>query len=108
MIIGYFDFIILALLIFLNIKFWNTEINWKIGCLMGIIILGIVLPFVSIIIELEVVKATKGVWMDSFEVVYTILRFPTYWIIGIIQAIVIGVNLNCKRRATKRNNEKEN
>ncbi|WP_157823456.1 hypothetical protein [Olleya sp. 1-3] len=44
------------------------------------------------IIELQIV----GEWMDSFEVVYTFLRFPTYWVIGIIQMIIIGIRLSRK------------
>ncbi len=35
--------------------------------------------------------------MDSFEVLYTYLRFPTYWIIGIIQTVIIGVKLSLKK-----------
>jgi len=41
------------------------------------------------LIELEIVKANGG-WMDSFEVLYVYLRFPTYWVIGIIQVVILG------------------
>ncbi len=64
---------------------------------MVIILFGFVLPFISMIIELQIV----GEWMDSFEVVYTFLRFPTYWVIGIIQMIIIGIRLS-------RNSDEEN
>ena len=90
MLIGYFDYLVLGILIFLNIKFWKNNIEQKVGCILGGLMFGFFLPFVSMIIELQIV----GEWMDSFEVVYTFLRFPTYWIIGIIQIIIIGVKLS--------------
>lgn len=93
MIIGYFDYIIIGILIFLNIKFWKKDISGKTGCLVGGLLFGFFLPFISIIIELQIV----GEWMDSFEVVYTFLKFPTYWIVGIIQIIIIGIKLSLKK-----------
>ena len=92
MLIGYFDYLIIAILIFLNIRFWKTNLEKKVGCLLVLFLFGFVLPFISMIIELQIV----GEWMDSFEVVYTFLRFPTYWIIGIIQMIIIGIRLSRK------------
>ena len=97
MLIGYFDYVVIGILIFVNIKYWKTNIEKKVGCILGGLMFGFLLPFISMIIELQIV----GEWMDSFEVVYTILRFPTYWIIGIIQIIIIGIKLSIKR-------EKEN
>lgn len=97
MLLGYFDYTFFAVLIFLNFRFWNRKIDWKIGCLIGAVSFGIVLPILSTAIELTRVKITSGPWMDSFEVVYTFLRFPTYWIVGIIQAIIIGINLSYKK-----------
>jgi len=48
---------------------------------------------------------TVGKWMDSFEVAYTFLRFPTYWIIGIIQIIIIGIKLNIKSDEENENDQ---
>ena len=92
MLIGYFDYVVIGILIFINIKYWKTNIEKKVGCILGGLMFGFLLPFVSMIIELQIV----GEWMDSFEVVYTFLRFPTYWIIGIIQIIIIGIKLSIK------------
>ena len=97
MLIGYFDYLIIAVLIFLNVKFWKTNFEKKVGCLLVLFLFGFVLPFISMIIELQIV----GEWMDDFEVVYTFLRFPTYWVIGIIQMIIIGIRLS-------RNSDEEN
>lgn len=92
MIIGYFDFIIIGILIFINIKYWKASIDKKVGCILGGLLFGFLLPFISMIIELQIV----GKWIDSFEVAYTFLRFPTYWIIGIIQIIITGIKLSIK------------
>ncbi|RFN59864.1 hypothetical protein DZ858_07400 [Marixanthomonas ophiurae] len=98
MLLGYFDYIFFAVLIFLNFRFWNRKINWKVGCIIGGLSFSVFLPILSIVIELTRVEITSGPWMDSFEVVYTFLRFPTYWIVGIIQAIIIGINLSHKKQ----------
>ncbi len=68
------------------------------GCVFGGILFGILFPFCSMFIELAIVESNGG-WMDSYEVVYTSLRFPTYWIIGIIQAIVTGIKLNYLKKS---------
>jgi hypothetical protein len=92
MLIGYFDYVVIGVLIFVNIKYWKTNIEKKVGCILGGLMFGFLLPFISMIIELQIV----GEWMDSFEVAYTFLRFPTYWIIGFIQIIIIGIKLSIK------------
>ena len=90
MIIGYFDYIVIGILLFLNIKFWKKEIDRKTGCIVSGLLFGFLLPLISMIIEVQRVKMTIGI-IDNFEVFYTYLRFPTYWIIGIIQAFVSGI-----------------
>lgn len=96
MIIGYFDYIVFGILIFLNIKFWKKEISGKTGCIVGGLLFGFLLPLISLIIEVQRVKMTIGI-MDNFEVLYTYLKFPTYWIIGIAQTILIGIKLSLKK-----------
>jgi|SRR5690606_26871336 len=93
MLIGYFDYIILGVLIILNIKFWNKKFEFKMGCFIGGFLFGFLLPLFSMLIELQIVKSNGG-WMDNFEVAYTYLRFPTYWIIGIVQGIITGIKLS--------------
>lgn len=90
MLIGYFDYLIIGILIFLNIKFWEKNFSLKEGCLISIGLFGVFLPIISIFIELERVKLNGG-WMDGFEVIYTFLRFPTYWIIGLIQLFILNI-----------------
>ncbi|WP_248724913.1 hypothetical protein [Seonamhaeicola sp. ML3] len=93
MIIGYFDYIVIGFLIFLNIRFWKKKTEMKTGCILGGVFFGFILPLISMIIELQRVKMTIGI-IDNFEVLYTYLRFPSYWGIGIIQAIVVSVKRN--------------
>lgn len=96
MIIGYFDYLVIGILIFLNIKFWKKEISGKTGCSVSGILFGFLLPLISLIIEVQRVKMTVGI-IDNFEVLYTYFRFPTYWIIGIIQTVIIGVKFSLKK-----------
>ncbi|GGW57316.1 hypothetical protein DFQ11_101753 [Winogradskyella epiphytica] len=42
------------------------------------------------IIELSIIAE----WTDSFEMVYTYLKFPIYWLIGILQLIIVIINLS--------------
>ena len=107
MIIGYFDYIIIGFLVFLNIRFWKKEINGKVGCLVGGFSFGFLLPLISMFIEIQRVKTTIGI-VDSFEVLYTYFRFPTYWLIGIVQTVIIGIKLNLKKdNEVIENNRKE-
>ena len=61
MIIGYFDYIVFGVFLFLNIRLWKQNYNQKIGCLLGILILGLILPLISMIIEINSVEETIGI-----------------------------------------------
>jgi len=85
---GYFDYIIIVILILFNIIFWKKKIKENIGCTTIFILFGLVLPIISQIIEIKQVQYSRGI-MDNFEVLYTIFRFPLYWLIGIIQGFIL-------------------
>lgn len=70
----------------------------KIGCLIIGILFGIVLPFISMKIEILKVKSEFEM-IDSFNLLYTMFRFPMYWIIGICQFILINVHDKRKKPA---------
>jgi hypothetical protein len=89
MIIGYFDYIILGMLLFLNIWFWK-EIKGKLFLLAVLVLCGFVLPIISMLIEIGRVDRTTGI-IDNFEILYTYLKFPIYWIVGFIQIGIIGL-----------------
>lgn len=87
MLVGYFDYAIIALLVFLNIKFWKRDVVGCLAILIGICLFGLVLPIVSILIEINrAVMTLKTV--DGYELIYTLIRFPMYWLMGLIQALV--------------------
>lgn len=96
MIIGYFDYTFIGFLILLNIFLWKKKINGKIGFLVGILSFGLILPFVSQIIEIQHVEKTIGI-IDNFEVLYTYLKFPFYWILGFAQLIIAGIRYGNKK-----------
>lgn len=84
MTIGYFDYIIFGILIFLNYIFWKRKIKLGIGCLITLIVFGLLLPIASMGFEIH--RYTKVYkYTDAFELLYTYFRFPMYWMIGILQ-----------------------
>ena len=96
MIIGYFDYLILAILIIFNVKFWTLEIKGY-GCAIGLVLFGIILPIISMMIEITRVQNSTGI-MDNFEVLYTYLKFPIYWILGVIQFILFAVRMSYQNK----------
>jgi hypothetical protein len=86
---GYFDYAIIAILIILNIIFWKKKIKYNVGCIIGFLLFGIMLPIASQYIEVQRVKNSIGI-MDNFEVLYTFFRFPLYWLIGILQSLILS------------------
>lgn len=91
MFIGYFDYIIFGLLLLFNVLYWKKRLNGKIGCLIIGILFGVAIPFVSMKIELIRVKSEFEM-IDGFNLLYTFFRFPMYWIIGILQSILINIH----------------
>ncbi|PXY01483.1 hypothetical protein DF185_08340 [Marinifilum breve] len=91
MLIGYFDIIILGLLIVFNILFWKKRINGKIGCLIIGVLFGVAFPYFSMKIELIRAKSEYEM-IDGFNLLYTTLRFPMYWLIGILQSILVHLH----------------
>lgn len=93
MLIGYFDYVIFAVLVFLNIKFWKTPLNSKSkGCLTGIF-LGFVIPLISAIVEFNIngpkTEAEKK-YFDAFTMTYVYIRFPMYWAILLVQMSLLA------------------
>lgn len=88
MIVGYFDYLIILILIFLNIKYWNYNVNCLQGCL-SIIIFCFVLPIISIIIEYEINGPGKDEVIDGFTMLYVYIKFPLYWLVFFIQTCIV-------------------
>lgn len=99
MFIGYFDYGVLFLLVIANVYFWKKNLKGKIGCLISGFLFGIVLPIISMKIEMSRISKEYEI-IDGFNLLYTYFRFPMYWIIGIFQTIVMNVN-NKSQQATR-------
>ena len=84
MFIGIFDVFLFGILITLNILLAHQTITQKLGCLVIILIFGIILPIISISLEVNRVISQRVV-LDNFTLLYVYFKFPVYWFIGIIQ-----------------------
>ena len=98
MLIGYFDYIVLGILLTLNAIYWRKRLNGKLGCLIVGLVFGIVLPIISMKIEIARISKEFEI-IDGFNLLYTYFRFPMYWIIGISQSIIMNVHNNAKKPA---------
>jgi hypothetical protein len=90
MLVGYFDYFICVILITLNVLLWKKRFSVLMGWLIGFLLFGFVLPFVSMLIEIQLYSADHKC-TDAFEYLYTYLKFPLYWAVGIVQGIIFGV-----------------
>lgn len=95
---GYFDFILLAIVIlfnFLIIKFdFVKVITWKVAILRSLV-LFLVFPLLSIKVEVDNVYR-EFVIVDGFNLLYIWFRWPTWWLLGIIEIIVSNQIVNKK------------
>ncbi|GAB5555433.1 MAG: hypothetical protein Sapg2KO_50240 [Saprospiraceae bacterium] len=89
MIIGNFDFVAIGILVAINILIWRKEIKSNIGCLIGGLIFGLILPIISQKLEIDRVTSEREV-LDNFTLLYTYYKFPIYWVIGAIQIAIIS------------------
>lgn len=89
---NYFDIFLLSLVILSNwllIKRNSIKINWKIYTPFSIC-LFIVFPLLSIRVEVGNVYR-KFEMVDGFNLWYTILRWPTWWLLGFIELIALKI-----------------
>lgn len=96
---GKIDIIILLILIAINtivfLKFQGTKLNCIVT--IGIVILyGLILPIISQGFEVSRVVAINGI-DDSFTLLYTFLRFPIYWFLGVIQLVLIAISFKSNK-----------
>ena len=93
---NYFDVIIFVVFIALNIGFCKTKFNRF--CLLYVVlflILGILLPIISFLIEWQLANPSNEAF-DAFTMLYTYLKFPIYWLLFIVQIIIINPILRKK------------
>ena len=88
---GHFDYALFLVIIIINLYCWNKFPKIK-GCLSILSLLflfGLVLPSISMFVE---IKLNSSPGDDAFNLLYTYFRFPIYWVIGLIQIIIIYFN----------------
>lgn len=85
---GYFDWFVLAMLVTANYHKWQNFPQLK-GCAFIIallILFGFSLPIISMFIE---IKLNSNSGDEAINLLYTYFKFPIYWVIGIIQILII-------------------
>ncbi len=102
MLLNIFDFLIISILIYWNIKHCETKQVKVSGCLLNVLLYGIVLPIISMLIELQ----RLGKFEDSFTAAYVFLRFPTYWGIGFVIGLIADIACEAKDKKRTKNNAK--
>ncbi len=94
---SFLNFFDISFLIILNILFYFIYLRNRIKLdalqkTTWIVLFLIVIPLVSIKIELINIFKTYPV-IDGFNLVYTLLRFPTWWIIAILNFVLLKIIL---------------
>ncbi len=90
MFVGYFDYAVFCLLagasvwrarrgVSLSLGDWSTLAVALVFCLL--------LPLLSISVEIDRTRRPPGVPVDAFELLYTYLRFPLYWALFALQLL---------------------
>lgn len=82
----YYDIIILILLVIAFYFFTNKRlepIDRKIIRAIKMILIFIIIPFISVGIEIDLAVGKSGIH-DSFTLLYTYLKIPLWWFIGVI------------------------
>lgn len=91
MLFGTFDFVILAIIVLFNFGVWKYKIIRKRNWILYLIVIfccGFIIPFFSIGFEID--QATKDQEIiDSFTLLYTYFRFPTWWLIGCLEILIL-------------------
>lgn len=98
--LGWFDYLFILLLLFLNIKFWNKDFKFKKnGCLLilGIILIPcFILPELSIFVDIQIMKYNNPMKMrnsDAFNFLYLYFKFPFYWGLVILQFAIFSITI---------------
>jgi hypothetical protein len=89
MLLGYFDYLVLLGLLYLNYRYWYRPLRWWPVCLMGLVVFGVLLPFLSMKAELRLNGPKPGEMYDGFNFLYVYLRFPLYWGLFLVQSLVL-------------------
>lgn len=91
---GFCDLALFAVLIFLDYLFRRKGYPRPLWLAIAVCVLlfGFALPFLSIAAQTAIVKHKYPGEVDSFNLMYTVLRFPLYWLIGAVQIVILVIN----------------
>ena len=95
MVIGYFDYFILLLVIVLNYKYWNYNIDATFGCIVYPV-LFLALSIASVLVELEITRPAGDEIDDSFNHLYVLLKFPVYIALYLLMCIFLFLKRKVK------------
>ena len=101
MYVGYFDYVVLVLLVGINVAHTRHSGSGSLGCwywVAAALLFCIVLPIISIWGELERTRRPPGVIVDSFELLYTYFRFPMYWALFLVQLGLLLIRNRLKKQ----------
>lgn len=90
MLFGYFEILVLTLLIGSNLYIQRIPFNINIYYLVIILLFGFILPLIAMKIEIEI-AILKGMERDGMYFLWTTFKFPIYWIIGIFQILFLTI-----------------
>lgn len=92
MFFGLFDIVLILLIVIINFCIFKYELytsfEWYIKLIVFLLFLFII-PFISSFFEYQSVLNNSELTPDSHEVMYIILRYPSYWCIGFIEYLVV-------------------
>lgn len=91
MFFGTFDYTILAIIFIFNFGIWKYNIIKKrnrILFLMALLFFGFIIPFFSMGFEIQNMIKDQP-FIDNFTLLYTYLRFPVWWFIGVIEILIL-------------------
>lgn len=90
---GQYDYYLFSVFLILNILIRKFRVKINFGWVfyvIYIILFGFILPFISGMVESEVVHE-KYDMVDGFNLLYIFFRWPTYWVIGFIEFSILKV-----------------
>lgn len=101
MIFGIFDFLIIGMLLIGDFYFWKSKkilkINW-VTLIIWFLLFFVALPYLSSKYEFWVANKKYDGEADSFNFWYIYFKWPIYWIIGLLEIMII---VNSNRRVKK-------
>lgn len=92
MIFGYFEFLILILLIAFNF-FQKKKSSNVITYLILILLFGLILPTIAAKIEIELL-ISKGLEHDGMNFLWIVFKFPIYWAMGFFESVFLAIKKN--------------